>query len=101
MVVVLVVLALVAAVDLHQAGVLWIAAGDRVVFQITEIACECHVFGAGDVLVVEEQHLVLQQLLLDGLREARITRGITQADSEDFCTDGAGHFPNFHFSCLL
>ena len=42
-----------------------VAAGDRVVFQLAEVAREGDVLGARDVLVAEEQHPVLEQQLAD------------------------------------
>ncbi|MNN94684.1 hypothetical protein D3C81_2133530 [compost metagenome] len=42
-----------------------ITAGDRMILQLAETASKGNVFGAGDVLVAQEQHLVLQQQRLD------------------------------------
>ena len=47
-----------------------IAAGDRVVLELAEVARERDVLGARDVLVAEEQHLVLQQQRADLRRSA-------------------------------
>ena len=48
-------------VDAHETGMVRIAAGDRMVFQLAEMPRERDVLGARDVLVAEEQHLVPQQ----------------------------------------
>ena len=61
-------------VDPDQAGVVGVAAGDRVVLERAEPLGERDVLGAADVLVAEEQHLVLQQQRLE-LGEERRRRG--------------------------
>ncbi len=65
-------------VDAHEPGILRIAARDRMVFELTEVAGERHVFGARDVLVAEEQHAVLQQQRTDLGHQRGVARGDTQ-----------------------
>ena len=54
---------------------LGIAAGDRMVLELAEVAREGHVLGARDVLVAEEQHLVLEQQGADLGHQAGVARG--------------------------
>jgi len=53
------------AIDLHKSGVIWVAAGNRVVLELTKVTGERNVLSAGDVLVPEEQHLIFQEQRID------------------------------------
>ena len=77
-------------VDAHQAGILGVAAGHRVVFEFAEVPREGHVLGARDVLVAEEQHPVLQQQLADLGDQRGIARGDAEVDVAQLCADCAG-----------
>ena len=55
---VLVVLALVVAIDLHQTRMIRVTARNGVVFEIAEMAGKGDMLGTGDVLVAKEQDLV-------------------------------------------
>ncbi len=57
-----------------------VAAGDRVVFELAEVAREGDVLGARDVLVAEEQDLVLEQQRADLGDERRVARGDAEVD---------------------
>ena len=48
-------------VDAHEAGVVGIAARNRMILELAEVPRERDVLGARDVLVAEEQDLVLEQ----------------------------------------
>jgi len=48
-------------VDAHKAGMLGVAAGDRMILDLAKMAGEGDMLGPGDALVSEEEHLVLQQ----------------------------------------
>src|SRR4029077_9855824 len=62
---VMIVLGFSAPIDLYQSRMVWIAAGDRMVLELTKVTCERNVLSAGDVLVPEEQHPVFQQQCID------------------------------------
>ena len=77
-------------VDLHQAGVVRVAARHRVVLELTEAPGEGDMLGAGDVLVAQEQHLVLEQQSLDLGEQIVVVRGVAQVDAEQLGADVAG-----------
>src|SRR6476646_394688 len=54
-----------APTDLYTSGIVWIAAGNRMVLEFTKVTCERNVLSPGDVLVPEEQHPVFQQQCID------------------------------------
>ena len=59
----------------------------RVVLQGTEPFGQCDVFGAGDVLVAEEQHLVLQQQCLQFGEQLVAARDSAEVDVAHLCAD--------------
>ena len=77
-------------VDAHQARIVRIAAGDRVVLQLAEVAGERDVLGARDVLVAEEQHAMLQQQGADLRDQRRVARSDAKVDVGQFGADRAG-----------
>ena len=62
---------------------LGVAAGDRVVLELAEVPGEGDVLGAGDVLVAEEQHLVLEQQGADLGHEVGVARGVAEVHVRD------------------
>ena len=77
-------------VDADEARVLGIAAGDRVIFQLAEVARKRDVLGPRDVLVAKEQHVVLQQQLADLRDQVRVARRDTQIHVRQLGADRAG-----------
>ena len=67
-----------------------IAAGDRMVLELAEVAGEGDVLGAADVLVAEEQHLVLQQQGADLGDQVGVARGVAEVDVRELRADRAG-----------
>ena len=67
-----------------------VAADHRVVFQFAKFAGKGHMLGAGDVLVAEEDHAVLEQRLANLGHQAFIFSGSTQVYVGEFCAYGAG-----------
>jgi hypothetical protein len=51
-------------VDAHQAGVVGVAAGHRVILQLAEAASEGHVLGSVKILPAQKHHLVLSRAAL-------------------------------------
>jgi hypothetical protein len=51
---VVIVLSFSTSIDLHQSGMVWIAAGNGMVLELTKVTCKGHVLNAVDVLVAEE-----------------------------------------------
>lgn len=66
-----------------------VAARDRMIFQLAEIAREGDVIGAADVLVAEEQHLVPQEQGADLGDHAGVARGLSEVDVHDLGADRA------------
>ena len=58
-------------VDAHQTGMIGIAAGDRMILELAEMAGERDVLGARNVLIAEEQYLVLSAATTGLLPSAR------------------------------
>ncbi|MNR02292.1 hypothetical protein D3C85_1181370 [compost metagenome] len=90
-----------ALVDLHQARMLRVAAGHRMVLQLAEAAGEGHMLGATEVLVTQEQHAMLEQLGADLGKQAIVVDGVGQLDADQFGTDGTGQLFDLHGSGLL
>jgi hypothetical protein len=67
---VVIILSFSTSIDLHQSGMVWIAAGNGMILELTKVTCERNVLSASDVLVPEEQHSVFQQQCID-LRHQR------------------------------
>jgi len=67
-----------------------VAAGHRMVFELAEMAGEGDMLGAGDVLVAEKQHLVLQQQRPDLGHQFGIARGDAKVHVRYFGADRAG-----------
>ena len=67
-----------------------VAAGDRVVLELAEAAGKPDVLGAGNVLVAEEQHLVLQQKRPDFVKEVVVGDGSAEIDVAELGADAAG-----------
>jgi hypothetical protein len=61
-----------------------------VILELAEMAGEGHVFGARDVLIAEEQHLVLEQQGADLGHQLGRARGEAQVDICQLGADGAG-----------
>jgi len=67
-----------------------VAAGDRMILEFAKVAGEGDVLGAGDVLVAEKQHLVLQQQRADLGHQPGIARGGAKVHVRYFGADSAG-----------
>jgi hypothetical protein len=67
-----------------------IAAGDRMVLELSEVAGERHVLGGRDLLVAEEQHLVAQQQRPDPFHQFRIVRREREIHVGELRADRAG-----------
>src|SRR4051795_2663969 len=83
-------LAVQVLVDACKAGVVRIAADDRVVLEGTEPLGEGNVLATGDVLVADEEHLVLQQQRPELGEERVVPRGLGQADVAQLGADARG-----------
>jgi hypothetical protein len=90
-----------ALVDLHQPRVLRVAPGHRVVLQLAEATGEGHVLGTAEVLVAQEQHTVLEQLLAQLGEQFVIVNRIGQVDATHLSTDRAGQLFNVHAVALF
>ncbi|MNY80832.1 hypothetical protein D3C86_2220720 [compost metagenome] len=66
------------------------------ILQLAETAGEGHVLGAGDVLVAQEQHAVLEQLGTNFAEQAVVMDGIGELDADQFGADVAGQLFNLH-----
>ena len=73
-----------------------VAAGDRVVLQVAEAARECHVLRAGDVLVPQKDHPVLEQRSLELGEQVIVPAGVSQMDAADLGADGGGQWTDVH-----
>ena len=69
-----------------------VAAGDRMVFELAEMAREGDMLRARDVLVAEEQHLVLQEQGPDLGHQGGVARRSAEVDIAHLCTNGAGEW---------
>ena len=69
---------------------LGIAAGDRVVLELAEMAGEGDVLGARHVLVTEEQHPVAEEQAADLGHQRRVARGGAEVDVRELCADRVG-----------
>src|SRR6516165_3732618 len=69
---------------------LGVAARDRVVLELAEAAGKTDMLGAGNVLVAEEEHLVLQQKRPDFLKEVVVDHGSAEVDVAQLGADAAG-----------
>ena len=77
-------------VDAHQPRMIRVAACDRMVFEFAEMPGESDMLGAGDVLVAEEQHLVLQEQGPDLGDQGRVAAGCAEIDVLKLRSDRAG-----------
>ncbi|MNP39633.1 hypothetical protein D3C76_1332180 [compost metagenome] len=83
-------------VDLYQARVVGVAADHRVVLQLAEAPGERYMLGVADVLVAQEQHAVLEQLLANFGEQPIVMDGVGQVQADQFRTDGAGQLFDLH-----
>ncbi|MNJ26112.1 hypothetical protein D3C77_205780 [compost metagenome] len=90
-----------ALVDLHQARVVRVAAGYRVVFQLTKAPGKGHMLGAADVLVAQKQHPVLEQLRPELVEQVVIVNRIRQVNPGHLSADGAGQLFDVHATALF
>ncbi|MNT02994.1 hypothetical protein D3C72_1375110 [compost metagenome] len=90
-----------ALVDLHQARMLRVAAGYWMVFQLTKAPGKCHMVGAANVLLTQEQHSVLEQLRTELLEQIIIVYRIGQVDPGHFGADGTGQLFDVHATALF
>ena len=81
-----------ALVNLHQAWRVGMARRHWVVFQLAELAGEGHMGRAGDVLIAQEQHFVLEQQPPDFSEQAVIVDRLGEVHAEQFGTDTAGEW---------
>ncbi len=81
-----------ALVDLHQAGVLRVAPGHRVVLELAEAPGERDVVAAADVLVAQEQHLVLEQERTDLVEKAVVVCSVGQVHADELGADAGGQW---------
>src|SRR4051794_36999352 len=81
-------LAVQVLVDPDQAGVVRVAAVDRVVLQRPEALGQRDVLAAGDVLVADEEDLVLQEQALELGEQGGVARRLGQADVAQLRADG-------------
>ncbi|MNM21248.1 hypothetical protein D3C81_316060 [compost metagenome] len=87
--------------DLHQPRMLRIATGYRMIFQFAEAPGEGHVFGAGDVLIAQEHHAMLEQLGTNLGKQAIVMHGVGEIDANQFGANAAGQLFDFHGWQLL
>lgn len=90
-----------ALVDLHQARVLRVASCHRVVLQLAEATGEGHVFGTAEVLVAQEQHTVLKQLLAQLGEQVVVVNRVGQVDATHLGTDRASQLFDVHAVALF
>src|SRR5271157_3670699 len=69
---------------------LGIAAGNGMVLELTKPAGKPDVLGAGNLLVAEEEHLVLQQKRPDFTKELVVGNGGAEIDVAELGADAAG-----------
>ena len=69
---------------------LGVAVGDRMILELAKMAGEGDMLAAGDVLVAEEQHPVLQQQRPDLGHQPGMSRGGAKVDVLHFGADRAG-----------
>jgi hypothetical protein len=77
-------------VDAHEPRMIGVAARDRMVFELAEMPGEGDMLRAGDVLVAEEQHPVLQKQGLDLGDQGRVAAGYAEVDVLKLGSDRAG-----------
>ena len=88
-------------VDLHEAWVVRMTAGDGMVFELAEALGECDVIGARDVLISQEQDLVPQQCGLDPAEQLVVVGSVREADADQLGADGAGQGLDAHVGKLV
>ncbi|MND54279.1 hypothetical protein D3C80_453360 [compost metagenome] len=88
-------------VDLHQPRMLRITAGHRMILQLAEAPGEGHVLGAGDVLITQEHHAVLEQLGTNLGKQTIVMHRVGQVDADQFGANAAGQLFDFHGWPLL
>ena len=76
--------------DQNQARIFRIAAHHRVVLERAEAPREGDVLAPGDVLVVQEQHLVPEQERFDLREQIVVARRVAEIDVDELGSDGAG-----------
>jgi len=65
-------------VDAHEAGVIGVAADDRMILQLAEPAGERDVVSGGDVLIAQEEHAVLQEQRFQLSEQGLVSRRVGQ-----------------------
>ena len=83
-------------VDAHQARVVRVAAGHRVVLQLAETAGEGHVLGAADVLIAQKHHPMLEQLGTNLGKKTVVVDRIGEVHADQFRADVAGQLFDSH-----
>jgi ADP-glucose pyrophosphorylase len=78
-----------------------IAAGHRVIFQLAEATGEGHVIGAGDFLVTQEYHSMLEQLGTNLGKQTIVVHGVGEVDADQFGANGGSQLFDFHGWQLL
>ncbi|MNT82272.1 hypothetical protein D3C72_2219830 [compost metagenome] len=82
--------------NLHQAGMVWVASHHGVILQLAKALSETHMFGMSDVLIAQEQHAMLEQLNANLGEQAIVMDGIREFDADQLRADGAGQLFDFH-----
>ena len=73
----------------------------RVVFQITKAAGKGGMLLVVEILVAQEQHLVLEQRLLDLAKQVVVVDRFSDLDALQFGAYGTGELFNFHGHPLM
>ena len=79
-----------------EARMIGVAAGNRMIFELTELSRECDVNVLADLLVTKEQNLVSKQGFSDGAEQVLVGDRLGKVDSTELRTDVRGELLDPH-----